>query len=129
MRRAVLVVIAVAALVGAVLFVRTTTMTVHTRMGADSRLSVRADARWRGNARSASRLAHALTLQCVAETNALADVLSFHWAAHGRFDFTVAPALDEPDRRQLRGCLSDLQMSALLVSVSEMTWSRHGAVR
>jgi hypothetical protein len=129
MNRIALLVLGTAVLIGGVLFVRSTTMTVHTRMAPDSRLSVRAEARWRGNAQSAPRLAHALTIECVAETKASADVLAFRWSPDGRFRFTVAPALDEPDRRQLRGCLSDLRMSSLLVAVDGMTWTDRGPTR
>ena len=120
MTRATPVVIAVAVLIAAAFFVRSTTMTVHTPMPPHSRLAVRAEARWRGNPRSAPRLARALTIECVAETKARARIPSFRWHADGEFRFVVAPALDEPDRRQLRGCLSDLRMTSLLVSVHDM---------
>ncbi len=122
MTRAIPTVVAVTVLIVATIFVRSTTMTVHTPMPPNSRLAVTAEARWRSNPRSAARLARALTIQCVAETKATARIPSFRWNTDGEFHFVVTPALDKPDRRQLRGCLNDLRMSSLVVTVHHMQW-------
>jgi hypothetical protein len=113
------VVVLVIAVVVGVLALRDTAMTVHEEMPPDSHLEVEATARWRGEAENAPRLAEALAMQCVAETSATARVDAFTW--HGEeFTFIVQPALDEPDRKQLKGCLSDLRMPRLIVGVDRM---------
>jgi hypothetical protein len=119
MSRVVVVVVLVVAAVVAVLALRDTAMTVHTEMPADSRLEVEASARWRGKTETAPRLAEALAIQCVAETRATALLDAFAWHG-GDFTFTVEPALDEADRKQLKGCLSDLRMPHLIVAVDKM---------
>jgi hypothetical protein len=117
----VLVVIAlVVAAVGAVVVLRNTTMTVHTRMPADSSLVVEATARSRDAGASAPALTRALVTSCVAETSHRRAVQDYRWRPPRSVTFTVAPALDEPDRRQLHGCLSDLRVPRLLVSVDRM---------
>jgi hypothetical protein len=117
-RIVVLVTIAVAVVVG-VLALRNNAMTVHTDMPAGSRLIVDANARWKGERESAPRLAQALVVQCVTETATHVTPVSFDWHG-GDFTFEIRPALDEPDRRQLKGCLSDLRMPRLIVAVDEM---------
>ncbi len=109
----------VAAAIGAIVALRSTSMTVHTKMPADSHLVVEATARWRSARPSAPRLARALTIQCVAETSAHTGMRDFAWHG-GSFSFEVAPSLDEADRRQLKGCLSDLRMPKLIISVDHM---------
>ncbi len=107
------------ALGAAVLVLRQLAMTVHTPMPAGSYLEVRASARWRDSERGAHSLARALTVACVTETAAGTQLHAFSWR-DGSFRFSVAPAFDEADRRQLRGCMSDLRMPGLIVSVQEM---------
>lgn len=116
------VLLLVGALVGAVVAVvalRSTSMTVHTEMPANSHLVVEANARWRGDHTGPARLARALTLQCSAETSDGSVVRDFAWRG-GPFSFELTPGLDEPDQRQLKGCLSDLRMPKLIVSVDRM---------
>jgi hypothetical protein len=108
--------VAVAVLVG-IGVLRRITMTVHTSMPAGSRLVVEASARWKGSRESAENHARALTIACVSETSAPAELREFTWRDDGRFRFVVTPGFDEPDRRQLRGCMSDLRMPELLVDV------------
>lgn len=100
--------------------VRRAAMTVHTPMPADSHLLVEASARWRGGASKAAHLSRALTGGCVTETSSRAKLRDFAWHDDGRFEFTVVPSFDKADRRQLRGCMSDLRMPKLLVSVLHM---------
>jgi hypothetical protein len=119
MNKVVVVIVIVVIAVAAVLALRSTAMTVHTEMPPNSRLEVDATASWRGETETAPRLAEALTIQCVAETSATARVDSFTWYGDD-FTFAVQPALDEPDRKQLKGCLSDLRMPRLIVGVDRM---------
>ena len=109
----------VAAAIGAIVALRSTSMTVHTKMPADSYLVVEATARWRSAPSSAPRLARALTIQCVAETSAHTGMRHFVWN-DGQFSFEVAPSLDEADRRQFKGCISDLRMPKLIIAVDYM---------
>lgn len=119
MTRVVVTIAVIALAVAGVLALRGRAMTVHTKMPPDSHLEVAATARWRGKTETAPRRAEALAIQCVAETTPTAIVDSFTW--NGReFTFVVRPALDEADRRELHGCLSDLRMPRLIVSVDEM---------
>jgi hypothetical protein len=120
MRRLVAGVVVVAVVVGGILLLRSETMTVHTEMGRDSRLVVEGSARSRNAADRAETLTRALVSQCVAETADASVVDAFTWHDDGDYSAVVVPALDEPDRRQLDGCLSDLRMPRLLVSVDEM---------
>jgi hypothetical protein len=107
-------------LVGGILLLRAGTMTVHTVMAADSRLVVDGNARSRDAADRAETLTRALVNQCVAETADRSAVRELTWRGDGHFSAVVVPALDEPDRRQLDGCLSDFRMPRLLVSVDGM---------
>jgi hypothetical protein len=104
----------------AVVGLRAATMTAHTRMPRDSHLEIEATARWRGAPEAAANRARALAYACVAESSSSAIADDFRWRADGRFTVRVTPALDDPDRRQLDGCLSDLRMPRLLVTVDRM---------
>lgn len=107
----------VVVLVAAVLVLRETTMTVHTPVSPTSRLVVEASARWKGSLRGAENHARALAIVCVSETSTRSELRDFDWHTDGDFRFVVVPTLDEPDRRQLRGCMSDFRMPQLLVDV------------
>jgi hypothetical protein len=120
MNRVLVGVVLVAAAVGGVVALRSTSMTVHTRMPPESRLLVEATARSRHAESTARPLTRALVLACVAETSPRREVRAFTWRPPRSVAFTVVPSLDDPDQRQLRGCLSDLRMPRLLVSVDRM---------
>lgn len=110
----------VVVLVAGIVKLREATQTVHTRMPAASRLDVQAHARWRDGAQGARHRTWALTVGCVSETKSSARVQRFGWSPDGDYHFTVRPALDRPDRRQLSGCLGDLRVPQLLVEVDAM---------
>jgi hypothetical protein len=123
MTRVVVALVAAVLTVVVVITLRNTAMTVHTKMPADSKLLVHAHARWRGERVVAANRAQALAIQCTTETSDRALAADFQWD-EGRFTFEVLPALDEPDRRQLKGCLSDLRMPLLIVDVERMQVQR-----
>lgn len=115
-------------LVVGLVLLRSTTMTRHTAMPPDSRLTVVAWARWRETDTGAQDLARAVSVECVVQTSETATTRGFEWRHSGRFRFSVVPALDHPDRRQLTGCLSDLRLGGFLVDVESVTVS-HGGVK
>jgi hypothetical protein len=110
----------VVALVVGVVAMREALETRHEVMPPRSRLVVDASASVRGPRENAPSLARGLVASCIAEAAAEAEVVRFTWRGAGRFRFVTRPALDEPDRRQLHGCLEDLRVPRLLVSVHGM---------
>jgi hypothetical protein len=65
---------------------------------------------------SVPEMVHALLLTCRLEVTS--DLVSpIHDEGDGRFRVTLQPALDETDRRQLRGCVEDWTIDQLLVDV------------
>ncbi len=120
MRRVLGPLLALGVVLGAVGVFRATAMTFHERIPAGSRLEVRATASWRGHPARAIELSRGLAIMCAAEASARARVRSFVWHDEGEFEFVVVPAFDAPDRRQFRGCLTDLQLPLLRVAVDAM---------
>lgn len=120
MTRLLAFVVGSAVVVAVVVGLRAATMTSHTAMPSDWRLTVAATARWKDSDTAAADRTRALAFACVAESSSNAVVDDFRWHADGDFTVVVAPALDGPDRRQLHGCLSDIRMPRLLVTVHRM---------
>jgi hypothetical protein len=112
--------LAIIALVLGVGFMREQLETRHEPMPPGSRLIVDATADVRGSRAHAPALARGLVNTCLVEAAADSDVTSFRFGARERFQFVARPALDKPDRRQLRGCLEDIRVPRLLVSVDGM---------
>jgi hypothetical protein len=110
----------VAALVAGVVAMREALETRHEVMPLRSQLVVDGSASVRGPREHAPSLARGLVAACMVEAATEAQVVRFTWRGAGRFRFVTRPALDEPDRRQLRGCLEDLRVPRLLVSVHDM---------
>lgn len=98
--------------------------TRHEVMPPDSRLVVDGTAEVRGPLARAPMMARGLVAACLVEAAAESDLTGFTWRGHGRFRFVARPALDEPDRRQLHGCLEDLRVPRLLVAVDGMRVDR-----
>jgi hypothetical protein len=111
----------VIALVLGIGFMREQLETRHQTMPPGSRLVVDATADVRGAREHAPALARGLVSACLVEAAASSDVTSFEFEGDERFRFIAQPALDEPDRRQLLGCLEDIRVPRLLVSVNKMT--------
>ena len=128
MTRLLALVAASAIVIVAVVGLRAATMTTHTQMPPGSHLVVDATARWKGEPEAAANRARALAFACVAESSSSAVADEFRWRADGTFAVRTTPDLDEPDRRQLDGCLSDLRMSRLLVTVDRMRTTGTGGV-
>ena len=103
----------------AVLGLREATETRHVEMPADSHVVVRAGVSVRGDEARAADLSRALASVCVVESTVNSTLRDFE-QADGEFTFKVVPAADEPDRRQLRGCLQDFRVPGILADVREM---------
>ena len=127
MIRVVVAGILVAGMVVGVLAMREALETRHEVMPPGSHLVVDATASVRGPREHAPSLARGLVAACAVEAATDSQVVRFTWQGRGRFRFVTRPALDEPDRRQLRGCLEDLRVPRLLVSVHDMTVERAAA--
>jgi hypothetical protein len=125
--RVVVVGILVVGMVVGVLAMREALETRHEVMPPGSHLVVDASASVRGPREHAPSLARGLVAACVVEAATESQVVRFTWQGQGRFRFVTRPALDEPDRRQLRGCLEDLRVPRLLVSVHDMAVERAAA--
>jgi hypothetical protein len=110
-----------------VIVMREALETRHEVMPPGSHLVVDASASVRGPREHAPSLARGLVAACIVEAATDSQVVRFTWQGEGRFRFVTRPALDEPDRRQLRGCLEDLRVPRLLVSVHEMAVDRASA--
>ena len=105
--------------VAAVVALREATLSTHSPVAPDSRavviLEARANRPERG--RSLDMMVEALLLACRLEVGRseldgpIADL------GDGRFRATFVPALDQTNRRQLRGCLEDWTLDQLLVDV------------
>jgi len=119
--------ILVAGMAVGVLAMREALETRHEVMPPGSRLVVDASASVRGPREHAPSLARGLVAACTVEAATESRVIRFTWQGAGRFRFVTQPALDEPDRRQLRGCLEDLRVPRLLVSVHDMAVDRAAA--
>jgi hypothetical protein len=114
----------VAGMVIGVLVMREALETRHEVMPPGSHLVVDASASVRGPREHAPSLARGLVAACIVEAATDSQVVRFTWQGKGRFRFVAQPALDEPDRRQLQGCLEDLRVPRLLVSVHDMAVDR-----
>jgi hypothetical protein len=119
--------VVIVALAVGVAYLREELETRHEVMPPGSRLVVDATADVRGPRELAPALTRGLVSSCLVEAQAKAEVLSFDWSDDEHFRFVARPSLDEPDQRQLRGCLEDLRVPRLLVSVDSMT-TKDGAV-
>jgi len=120
MMRVALVVLVVVAMAVGVGFMRERLETRPEKMPPGSTLVIDATARVRGPKEHAPSLARGLLSACLVEAAAGSEVSSFHWGKRERFRFVVRPALDQPDRRQLHGCLEDLRVPHLIVAVNRM---------
>jgi len=119
MRTAAVIAGAAIVVIVAVGLLREATETRHVEMPPDSRLTVRVSASERGGGERVEQLTRALALVCVVESTPSSTVRDFE-GRDGDFTFDVVPAADEPDRRQLQGCIQDFKIPGVLASVQEM---------
>jgi hypothetical protein len=97
---------------------RDATQSTHDHVDAASRVALIVDARMEGaeSSQTLQEMVDALMLTCRLEV--AADIAGpIENEGHGRFRAVLAPALDESNRRQLRGCLEDWTIDHLLVDV------------
>ena len=97
---------------------REATLSTHEAVEPRSTVDVVVSARTKGGERGQTlpEMVEALLLTCRLEVHS--DVVSpIHEVGDGRFRATLEPALDETDRRQLRGCLEDWTMDQVWVDV------------
>ena len=102
----------------AVLALREATLSTHEPVDPGSRSVLIVDARTEGgeHGQSLDEMVEALLLTCRLEVTA--DVTGpIIDEGGGRFRTTLAPGLDENNRRQLRGCLEDWTIDQLQVEV------------
>jgi len=102
-----------------VLALREGTETRHVAVPPDSHVDVTATASLRGAKHRTPELTHALASVCVVESVPTSTMRNFE-SSDDEFTFQVVPAADEPDRRQLRGCLQDFRIPGVLATVDEM---------
>ena len=128
MRRAVGALLAVAVLVGAALLLRAELMTVDVPQpeGSWTDVVVRAE-----TVREEPEVIEEMTRGLVSTCRLLvdADVVedSFLSLGGSDFGFRLRPGLDEFERRELRGCLSDLRVQHLLLDVRHLATTSPGA--
>ncbi len=100
------------------LALREATLSTHEADVAGSTVDLIVSARSEGAERGQTlpEMVHALLLTCRLEVTS--DLVSpIHDEGDGRFRVTLQPALDQTDRRQLRGCVEDWTIDQLLVDV------------
>lgn len=116
---------------------RATTMSVHEPVPPDSALTVHVRADTLVPADPVDRLTRAQVDLCVAEAIPFVDIVALERVERvdggGGVDlpdyrFTTRPGADAPDRDQLRGCLEDLRLRHLRLSVVGMTMQADGGV-
>ncbi|QYG93188.1 hypothetical protein HC251_12615 [Iamia sp. SCSIO 61187] len=93
----------------------------HTTQDPDSRLRVELEASHRpGSGKALPALVRPLVGYCEAEIAATVTSAGVEELGAGRFRFTLRPALDRSDRRQLEGCLEDATVDHLSAEVTLM---------
>ena len=97
---------------------REATLSTHGRIDPSTQVEVVIQARTEGGERGQTldEMVEALLLTCRLEVTA--DIAGpIRDEGDGRFRVALAPALDQTDRRQLRGCIEDWTIDHLLVDV------------
>lgn len=102
----------------AVLALREATESTHSKIDPDSQVELVLDARSRHAeyGQTLPEMVQALVLTCRLEVSS--DVVGpIRAMGDGRFRAVLQPALDESNRKQLRGCLEDWTIDSLRASV------------
>jgi hypothetical protein len=97
---------------------REATLSTHSTVDPDSRVELVLDARTRHReaGQTRSEMVEALVLTCRLEVSS--DLVGTIRAdGDGRFRAVLQPALDETNRKQLRGCLEDWTIDSLQADV------------
>ncbi|MGY1683202.1 hypothetical protein [Geodermatophilus sp. SYSU D01176] len=95
------------------------TVEVEQAEGSYTEVVVAADV-VRENADVRAEMTHGLVSTCRLLVNADVVEQSFRAVGDGVFAFRLRPGLDEFDRRELRGCLSDLRVQHLRLDVRHL---------
>lgn len=121
---AVVALVATAAIVG----LREATMSRHTPSPPDSRTDVvvRASTHKADSGASRTELTEAMIAVCRLQVHA-EPVGIMHRVDDRVYAFSLRPALDDSDRRQLAGCLQDARVDHVLLNVLAMTNHPSGA--
>lgn len=117
--RAAALAVVVAAAAG-VLLLRGELMTVHRPSAPGSVTEVVLVARTQRSPAVLAGLTGGLVESCRVLVHASAVSTPLREVAPGRFTYRLTPALDEFDRRELKGCLQDLRQEGVLVDVQRM---------
>jgi hypothetical protein len=97
---------------------REATLSTHERVEPGSRVEVHIEARTEGGepGQSLGEMVDALLLTCRLEVTAdLAEPPREQW--EGRYLAVLAPALDETNRRQFKGCIEDFTIDHLRADI------------
>lgn len=119
-RRALVAVLVAGAALAGVLALRAELMTVDVPQPEGSYTDVRVVSETREEEAVLREMTHGLISTCRLLVNA--DVVEQSFVEHspGVFSFRLRPGLDEFDRRELRGCLSDTRVQHLRVAVERL---------
>lgn len=114
--------VALLVLVIAVLFMRDATLSTHQDVPAGSQLEVviRSSTRGGEGIHTLSDMTRALVLTCRLEVPST-PVGPIERLDDERFRFVLQPSLDDTNRRQFRGCLTDWEIDHVKVDVLSMT--------
>jgi hypothetical protein len=97
---------------------REATMSTHDTVARDSRIELVVDAETRGRERSQTTAemvdAQIRTCRLEVHSDVVGDIVEMR---RDRFRATLAPSMDESDRRQFRGCLEDWVVDGISLDV------------
>lgn len=105
---------------GGVLLLRNELMTVHEDVPADFTTNVVVSAETTEDPALREEMTRGLVSTCRLLVNADVVETSFQQLGPSRFTFDLQPALDEFDRREMRGCLQDARVQHLKVKVHRL---------
>lgn len=104
----------------AVLVLRSELMTRHVPPPPGAWTDVVVEARVRHAASPTQEMARSLVDTCRLTVDTRTRTTALREVAPSVFAFRLTPALDEYDRRELRGCLQDLREERVLLDVREL---------
>jgi hypothetical protein len=107
---------------GAVFALRTATMATHQSVDPDSTLELVVAARKKGGeeAQTLDEMVNAAVLSCRLRVNTDLQA-TMRTVGRGHYRGVLAPALDESNRTEFRGCLEDWAIDHLQLDVISMT--------
>lgn len=120
--RAIAIAFATAAVAAGVLLLRAETMSTHVEAppGSRTEVIVRVDTRNAESSATERELTYALVLACRLHVNAELRSSGLREVGPDTYGFTLSPALDESDQRQLHGCLEDTRIDHVQLAVARL---------